>query len=67
MKRSIGEKFEYKNITLKVIENKLIYYLEYYFHDKLISCYFYRIKNIIDFCKSCNRTDNKDIIFKETK
>lgn len=65
MERSIGEKFEYNDITLEVIENRSMYCPGCYFHNNLIPCYFYKIKNIIGFCKSFNRTDNKNIIFKE--
>ena len=67
MERPIGEKFKYKDITLEVIENNSMYCPGCYFHNNLIPCYFHRIKNIIGFCKSCNRTDHKEIIFKEVE
>ena len=67
MERPIGDKFEYKGVTLEVIENKSICCPGCYFYDKLIPCYFQRIKNIIGFCQSYKRIDHKDIIFKEVE
>ena len=67
MERPVGEKFEYRDITLEVEEIPGNYCFGCYFHNELIPCYFQRIKNIIGFCQSYKRTDHKGIIFKKVE
>ena len=61
MERKVGERFDYKGKTLKVIESEKDFCCGCYFRGW---CCIYS-KEVTGFCSRRSRTDYKDVIFKE--
>ena len=66
MEREINEKFQYKDITLQVVEAKDEVCLGCYFYEKNIECGILK-NNIIGYCCPFNRNNKKDIIFRKVE
>ena len=63
MERTIGEKFDYNGVTLKVVKRHQCC-IGCYFDEEFISCC---NEDIIGSCQSSKRTDKKNIIFKKVE
>ena len=66
MERQIGEQFDYKDVTLEVVE-EMEYPCEGCYFAGLVLCLIRETISNTGSCCSANRYDGKDVIFKEVQ